>query len=395
MLRFISAVLLVIGTAIGAGLLALPMATAHAGLYISMAFMATLWIVILVPSYYILELTIAHPKGAHLVTMAKNTLGIPGVIILWLSNCILLYSILCAYISAAGHVLFKFSSYYFYLPPWIYYVIFTAFFSIWVILGVRTTTVVNSIFMTLKGLLYFMLVIGMLLHMRPIQAEHQLFALDAAINTGVASFTFAMIIPTLYGYLDYNVKRLKSVIFIGTLISLCIYCLWLFAVHAVVPLHGDTGLYAATKKADVYLLAKTIGENTANPHILEWARGFVAVCLITTFLSISLVLSDVIADGLRIPKRGAHAVWIYALTYLPPLLIVIFIPRLFLVGINYAGLCAIIYIFILPCLMIYSARYVKKMIPPHSFAVFGHKTLVILATIVGCVLFILGLKNIF
>ena len=161
------------------------------------------------------------------------------------------------------------------------------------------------------------------------------------------------------------------------------------------PLHGQNGLYAVAQRADVYLLAKNIGINTGNSHILDWARGFIAVCLITTFLSLSLVLSDVLSDGLHLSKRGKSGIIVYALTFLPPIIIVIFIPKLFLVGVNYAGLCAIVYVYLLPCFMIYSARYVKHMIPKNSFAVFGHKPIIYISTIIGFILFIFGISNIF
>jgi len=355
MFRVLFAILLLIGTTIGAGMLALPMVTAGAGLSNSLIFLVIMWLIMLVPAFYVLELTLAHGGGAHLVTMAKNTLGIPGVIFLWLSNCLLLYSILAAYISAGGGLVSHYAhDFNVRIPLALGSMIFAIVMSVFVFTGIRVTGFVNSLFMSLKAVFFFILVVIMFRHAKiHIPSVSSFIALRTTVLTGVVSFGYAMIIPSLFHYLDNSVKKIKTVLYVGTVIPLLIYSLWILALRLLVPYSGPNGLLAVSKSDSVYQLAKAISHFAKTDLALLMANGFASVCLLTTFLGASVCLSDVIADGLRMKKSGVDGIFVYGLTYIPPLIAVLFVPKLFIMGVDYAGIFALIYLLILPALMVY------------------------------------------
>ncbi len=385
MFRVFFAILLLIGTTIGAGMLALPMVTAGAGLINSLIFLVIMWLIMLVPAFYILELTLAHKGGDHLITMARNTLGMPGVVFLWLSNCLLLYSILAAYIAAGGSLV---SSYalllHFKLPLELTSIIFAIVMATFVILGIRVTGFANSIFMVLKAIFYFLLVIVMFRHAKiPTDGVSNFLALKSTVLTGVISFGYAMLIPSLYHYLDNSKKKIKLVIIIGTIIPLIIYSIWILALRLLVPYLGPNGLAAIAKSGNIYHLATAISYFAKTDLALVLSDGFTSICLLTTFLGASVCLSDVIADGLHMNKKGINAILVYGLTYLPPLIVIFFIPKLFMIGVNYAGIFALVYLLILPALMVYSARYKKSLIKPDAFRTIGGKAGIIVVLLIG------------
>jgi Amino acid permeases len=87
------------------------------------------------------------------------------------------------------------------------------------------------------------------------------------------------------------------------------------------------------------------------------ARFFTSICMATSFLSISLCLSDFLSDGLRISKQGISRVLIYAMTFLPPVMVVLLYPDAFIRGLSYAGICCFILMILFPPLMVWRGRY--------------------------------------
>ncbi|ASQ45023.1 Tyrosine-specific transport protein [Legionella clemsonensis] len=97
--RFIGGILLIVGTSIGGGMLALPVANAATGFWQSSFFLLICWGAMTLGALFILEANLYLPPGKHMVSMAASTLGKPGLLIAWLSYLFLLYTLLSAYIS--------------------------------------------------------------------------------------------------------------------------------------------------------------------------------------------------------------------------------------------------------------------------------------------------------
>lgn len=91
--RFIGGILLIVGTSIGGGMLALPVANAATGFWQSSLFLLICWAAMTLGALFILEANLYLPPGKHMVSMAASTLGGPGLLIAWLSY--LFYFIRC------------------------------------------------------------------------------------------------------------------------------------------------------------------------------------------------------------------------------------------------------------------------------------------------------------
>ena len=73
--------------------------------------------------------------------------------------------------------------------------------------------------------------------------------------------------------------------------------------------------------------------------------------MLTAFLGVSLCLISFLADGLKIEQKGKHGLLLFLLTFLPPLLVVIYYPGAYIHALSYAGIFCVILLLLLPTLM--------------------------------------------
>src|SRR3990167_5227714 len=158
--RFIGGILLIVGTSIGGGMLALPIANAATGFWQSSLFLLLCWGMMTLGALLILEVTLYLPPGNHMVSMARETLGTPGLMISWLSYLFLLYTLLCAYISGGADVFASLANYlHLHLSAWQASLLFTTIFGFIVYQGIRSVDLVNRGLMFGKLGIYVLLVI--------------------------------------------------------------------------------------------------------------------------------------------------------------------------------------------------------------------------------------------
>src|SRR3990167_11112197 len=100
--KLLGGILLVIGTTIGAGMLALPTSTAQLGFWGSTILLTSAWMVMTICSFLFLEVNLSLPTNTNIISMAGATLGRIGQAVAWGGYLLLLYSIICAYISGGG-----------------------------------------------------------------------------------------------------------------------------------------------------------------------------------------------------------------------------------------------------------------------------------------------------
>ena len=127
--KFIGGILLIIGTSIGGGMLALPITTAQRGFLGSVLLLFSAWLFMTAGAFLILEVNLWLPADSNLVSMAKETLGRGGALFAWVIYLLLLYCLIAAYISGGSDLLHsllqlvKLNS-----PQWLDAIIFTLIF---------------------------------------------------------------------------------------------------------------------------------------------------------------------------------------------------------------------------------------------------------------------------
>lgn len=357
--KLIGGVLLIVGTSIGGGMLALPVSTAAAGMVNSIAFLVFCWFVMTMGALLVLEVNLRLPSGSNMVSMAKATLGIPGEIIAWVTYLFLLYTLLAAYISGGSDVFNSLlSQANIHLPDGITALLFTLVFSFVIYSGIRAVDYINRALMFGKLGIYLLLVIII----SPYVHKAQLGGGDVKSISGclmilITSFGFASIVPSLRQYFEDDIPSLRKVIIMGSLIPLVCYIVWDAVIMGVVTREGPNGLLVLMNSDHATSgLTKSLSRVVRSQWITGFFGFFTSICMITAFLGVSLGLFDFLADGLHLKKTGHQGKSILAFTFLPPLAIVLINPGIYLHALSYAGICCVILLLLLPTLMAWRGR---------------------------------------
>lgn len=373
--KLIGGILLVSGTTIGAGMLALPVSTGMAGFLPSLILFVLYWIYMTFTALLLLEVNLWMEDGANLMTMAKRTLGRIGQGISWVVYLFLLYSLTTAYIAGSGPIvkdmiksLIGWS-----VPEWAGALPLLAIFGYFVYKGTRSVDHVNRLLMMGLVLAYGVMVFFLTPHV-----EMQLLAhvdwkyLLMGVSVVATSFGFHIIIPSLTTYFDRDIPKLKKAILIGSAIPLAVYIMWAFLALGIIPLKGEHGLAQGYLQGSngAHLLAAILGHSS----LALVARFFSFFAIVTSFLGVSLSLTDFLADGLKIEKTRMGRIVLYVLTFLPPFLISLADPRAFLSALEYAGAFGVVILLgLFPALMVWSGRYYKHLSKPVSYKAPGGK----------------------
>lgn len=365
--RFIGGILLIVGTSIGGGMLALPVANAATGFWQSSLFLFICWAIMTLGALFILEANLYLPPGKHMVSMAASTLGTPGLIVAWLSYIFLLYTLLSGYISGGADMLGSlFAPLGLSLSEWQSSLIFTVIFGLAVYGGIRRVDLLNRLLMFGKLGVYLALVILITPHIKVMHFEEGNFRFIAGtVMLLITSFGFAIIVPNLREYFNDDIKVLRRVLLIGSLIPLICYIAWDAVIIGSLPTQGDEGLAALMhNEHTTSALAQVLSNTVQNRLISSLFNFFTSVCMLTAFLGVALCLISFLADGLKIEQKGRHGLLLFALTFLPPLLIVIYYPGIYIKALNYAGIFCVILLLLLPALMTVYGR--KKFSSPYQ-----------------------------
>jgi tyrosine-specific transport protein len=359
--KILGSILLIVGTTIGAGMLALPIATAQLGFFGSIVLLFGCWFIMTSCAFLLLEVNLCMPANSNLVTMARATLGPVGQIISWVTFLLLLYSLLSAYISGGSGLLQNlFAAVDITVSEKITSILFTVLFGMVVFLGVRAIDYCNRGLMFIKlGGYVLLMVLLMPFVSLPQLGHNDMLALttSAAMMVTVTSFGYSVIVPSLRIYLGGDVKKLKKVIFIGSLIPLICYILWDIAIIGVIPLHGPDGLAGIMQAPNsTNALVANLSTAVSSPIVNLCIKLFTSVCVLTSFLGVSLCLTDFLADGFEIEKVGFNRIIIQVATYLPPLLIVLVYPNAFIKALEYAGIYSVVLLILIPAWMAYCGR---------------------------------------
>lgn len=361
--KFLGSILLIIGTSIGGGMLALPVATATGGFSWSAISFTLCWMVMTSGAFLILESLQPLPLGSNMISLAKHYLGKPGEWCIWFLYFALLYSLLGAYISGGSDVFNNLlTQIHIHLPEYIIPVVYTFSFSLIIYSGIHWVDYVNRGLMFGKLGAYLILVIVIAPHVQFNNFYHgALNKLLPNLSILITSFGFASIVPSLRDYWNNDIPKLKQIIFWGSLIPLICYLIWNFVIMGAVSPNSPHNLNQLMDSDHAISgLGLSLGETTKSQLILKLFDFFSGICMLTAFLSVSLGLFDFIADGFKLKKTGSQGHIVLALTFLPPLIMVVIEPGLYLKALNYAGIFCILLLLFFPILMSWNARLTYK-----------------------------------
>jgi tyrosine-specific transport protein len=359
--RFIGAVFLILGTCIGGSMLALPMATAEDGIVRTIIIMLGAWCMMTVGAFALLKVNLKLPENSNLVSMAQATLGKVGAIFTWIVTLALLYTLLSAYISSGEDLLATlFDQIHLTTPMWLNATLFTLGLGYIVFRGLHFVDYVNRGLMGSKLLVCLVLILLLIPFSHSHNLSFQRLSGHTSIMTCITAFGYASIIPSIRSYLHSNSRKLHWAILLGGLIPLAFYIAWITVVQATIPTAQSLAPMAGAAHP-LKMMVQALASHVNNMGIDVLTNIFTSICVLTSFLGVALSLSDFISDGTKLRKTNTkRALLITGVTLVPPLVVVLLSPALFLKALDYAGILCVALLFVLPLLMGF-ALWVKKL----------------------------------
>ncbi|OOF63725.1 aromatic amino acid transport family protein [Rodentibacter sp. Ppn85] len=381
--KTVGSTLLVSGTMIGAGMLAMPLTSAGIGFGFTLVLLLALWTLLTFTALLFVELYQTAESDAGIGTLAEQYFGKFGRVVATVVLIIFLYALIAAYVSGGGSLLNDL------LPEnfdnKISILLFTIIFGSFIMIGTHSVDKVNRLLFFVM-LASFVIVLGLMLP--EIKMDNLLaMPIDNALIISASpvfftAFGFHGSIPSLNKYLGGNVKALRISILIGSSITLGAYILWQLSTHGL--LTQNEFLQILKEDATLNGLVKATLAITGSNVITSAVKLFSTLALVTSFLGVGLGLLECIEDLLkRSFNISAGRISLGLLTFIPPLAFALFYPEGFILALGYAGQMFAFYAVVLPVSLVWKARRIHPSLP---YRVWGGNLTLLVVLVLGVVI---------
>ncbi|WP_217515353.1 aromatic amino acid transport family protein [Vibrio metschnikovii] len=378
--KLLGSSLIIAGTTIGAGMLALPLASAGLGFSTALVIMLGLWALMAFTALLMVEIHQYSSQDATLHTLAKEILGTKGKWIATFAMLFLFYSLCAAYIAGGGgqftQRISEFTGFTISAPTGT--LLFTVIVAAVVTIGTATVDKVNRLLFAGKIIAMIMV----LTFLAPNVTESYLLSMPlgqgliiASIPVIFTSFGFHGSIPAIVNYLDGHTPSLRKAIVFGSAIPLIIYILWQLATLGVVSqaeLVQNSGLSA---------LIGTLARSAHQSGLGSMIGIFADLALLTSFLGVSLGLFEFMGDTLRKKGAGVNRFVASVATFTPPLLFALFYPQGFIMALGYAAIALAVLAIFLPIAMVVRVR--SQASSSEYYQVIGGKPALMITGVIG------------
>ena len=371
------------GTAIGAGMFSLPIATSGVWFGYSLLLMVIVWYFMYSSSLYLLEANLRFPLGASFDTIAEGTIGRMGRIINGGAIAFLCYILIYAYISGGSSVIahtmgaFGVTG----ISQPVASLIFALVLSVIVIGGAGvvdkvSTALIGGMIVTFLGTTG-----GMVSNVQVVNLFPELTASEAmpyafgVLSVLVVSFGMQSSIPSVTKYMEKDGARVRKSILFGSLLTLAFYALWQFSVLGNISRDQFPELIG--RGGNIGDIIAALEVNGLQGNISMMLQLFSNMAVASSFLGVALCLFDYISDLLGIDNDLVGKAKTSAIVFIPPTVLGVFLPNGFIVAIVYASLASVIYSLLAPILMAHVGRkqgaegYRVYGGTPHMVLVFG------------------------
>ena len=204
--HLVGGTLLVSGTSIGVGMLALPVATAAGGFFPALSVYILCWLFMLCTGLLILEACIWMPKEANLITLTSRLLGKWGKVSCWILYLFLFSCLMVAHITGGGDVVKQLSQDT--LSSWLSTFLYVIVFAPIVYLGTLWVDRFNLILMSGVVITYLLFVSSSISHVNTellLRADWNKVWL--ALPVVFTAFGYQSLIPTLYNFMKGKYRQ--------------------------------------------------------------------------------------------------------------------------------------------------------------------------------------------
>ena len=397
--KIVGSVFILIGAAIGAGMLALPLVSAALGFRYATILLIIIWLLMTLTALMTLEVNLAFkPYQNSFSTMARETLGRTGQIITWITYLLLLYATTASYIAGNASLLDELLKTFFNInvPSWIDATGFTLVFGGAVFLSTRAVDYFARFLLSIKGFLLIIVLAVLMpyidLHKLAVRQDSVKYVWAAA-PIFINAFGFHFVIPSISNYCNNHARTLKKIIILSSTIPLFIYIIWLLASFGIIPLTGNLSFTSiAHEQSSVGGFVHTLGSLADNKYVWFSINGFSNIAMTTSFLGVGLGLFDFLADGFKRKNNYFGRLQTALITFIPPLIFALFCKDGFIVALEYSAFFAVILEIFLPAFMVYKLRQNPSLQSSYRVPV-NEKLLLIILSILGSFIMTLVVAN--
>lgn len=376
-------------TIVGAGMFSLPVVMAGSWFFWGLAILIITWFCMLISGMMILEANLNYPIGSSFNTIVKDLLGQRWNVCNGFTVAFVLYILTYAYISASGSVLSLTAKNEFglTLSPRIFGISFALILAFIVWLSTKAVSRAAAFVLGVKILTFFLTFGSFLGNVEPailfnsIEPDTSYLPYIFVIFPFcLASFGFHGNVPSLMIYYGKDYKRIIKALFLGTLIALILYTIWLLCTMGNIPRNDFKAIIATGGNIDA--LVSALGGVNSNTFINVVLLIFSNFAVASSFLGVTLGLFDYLADLCKFDNSGVGRFKTSIITFLPPILGGAIYPNGFLYAIGFAGLAATIWAVIVPALL---AKKSRQRFPKQTFTVWGGNGLIYVILLFGAI----------
>ncbi|MCC9042420.1 aromatic amino acid transporter [Myroides sp. M-43] len=357
--RLLGSILIIAGSSIGGGMLAMPITSAGVGFLGATLLLFVIWFAMCYTALLMVRIYDFNSSKDGFDTLTKKYAGLLVNRIAGLSLMFLIYGLTAAYMSGGGTILKTNIDLLFdtNIDDRLTVLAFSLVFSAVVIIGTRWVDWFTRILFGAKVVFLVLLVILMtplikwanLLHM-PLSQGIVIMSIPAIFT----SFGFHGSIPSIVDYLDGNKKMLRKAFILGSLLPLVIYLIWQIVILG--SLDQTVFMQILNEHSEVKGLLLSIRELSHSTSIETLFSFFAATALGTSFLGVSIGLFDYYRDLFKDRKKSTIRPLATICTFVPPLMFALFYPEGFILALGYAAIAGVILALVIPIIL-----YLKAM----------------------------------
>lgn len=351
----LGATTLVAGTAVGAGILALPAVCQPAGFAASAAAISGAAVFSVVTGLLVAEVSLntmcelGISSGVSLGSMAERTLGKYGKTFVSGTYAVLHYALLVAYIAKAGETLHR-------MDPGLPIDVADALFALTI--TVLCYKAPPGVLDTVNGVLVASVVgsfVWLLVTVAPQVNVSALYQADfgrltPAFPVIALAFVFQNVCPYICSSLEGDVRKVRIAVALGIAIPWLMFLAWDAAVLG--SFSTPNGVQPDQGMIDPLTVLRT-----TVPMASGLIDVFSLLAIATSFIGFVLGLSEFVAEAMQKPI-GKEKEIPMAATVLPPLGLAVTFPDVFFKALDFAGTYGVLILFgLIPCAMVWQERY--------------------------------------
>jgi len=363
MKKLILSACLVTGTAVGAGIVSLPMTLCKIGILPTIALILGIWFFMYISGLLGAEINLRAGHGLPLGKLGSLYSGRIASAIGTISLILLIYALLSAYLYGGASAL---QSFFISQMGWSFnlksiLLIYALLLALLLITPITLVLQVNRAFLLSLLTVFSILILGFLYKVEPshlplIENLGTMRSWTEAIPLLSTSFGFQAVLHTLTNFCDKDPVLLKRSIFWGSLLAAIVYIIWTVSTLGILYHYAPNDYQRLLSgKLDVGQFVQALAQTASWSFVQMLINVISIVAIIKSSIGVGLGLFEAWQEQLVncYPKNSTLLrVISIVLTITPPLGLALFIPQLFLKALRFGGMLSIVIAILLPLWLI-------------------------------------------